>query len=234
MPLAAARDLKVGRIIDGTLGVLEKSVVPALVYLVVMTIFGLGVAWYGLDHTALQTQAVLGLGSMVIGIVAAYFLLEAILRRAGYASSLRSDAFLPYIGLAIISAIATMIGLILLILPGLILMARWSVAQPLLLTSRAGVMDALRTSWERTRGNEFPIIAAALALIALFVVVMIFAAVVYDEGDWVGMILSQLASTGMSVVLAAMGVALFELILGSDPKAAPEEMSRASALDGRR
>ena len=42
-------------------------------------------------------------------------------------------------------------------------MARWSIAQPLLVARGDGVMAALGESWERTKDKEFQILGAALS-----------------------------------------------------------------------
>src|SRR5690606_33772739 len=53
---------------------------------------------------------------------------------------------------------------VLFIVPGLYVAARWSLAAPLVLLDGAGVIGALRTSWELTEGT-------AWALVGVFVIV---------------------------------------------------------------
>lgn len=219
MPITPSRELKIGKIIDETLGVLERCVLPGLVYLVVMTALNVPATRYGLDHQSAGSQAVLSLFSLFVGIVGGYFLTEAMLRQTGHRLPGAGEAFLPYVGLSILSILGTIVGFVLLILPGLIVMARWSVAAPLLLSRGEGPVQALKSSWERTRGNEFTIIVAALALAAAFIAIAIFAGVFYEDDDMVGMIVSQLASTAIGVVLTGMGVALFGLLVEREPPA---------------
>jgi hypothetical protein len=100
-----------------------------------------------------------------------------------------------------------------LILPGLFFMARWIVAQPLLLAHGGGPVRALKDSWERTRGSEFPILVAMLALIFVLMAISSLAGYLYETGDPVGIGISQLASSTMSAVMLSMGVAIFQQVV---------------------
>ncbi|AQR74768.1 hypothetical protein BXU08_14890 [Sphingomonas sp. LM7] len=79
-----------------------------------------------------------------------------------------------YIGLGIVTGLAIMIGLFLLILPGLYLYARWVVATPLVIGEGASMSEAMSRSWRRTRPAATSI-TAALVLINLPYVAGLFA-----------------------------------------------------------
>jgi hypothetical protein len=208
------RSLKIGTIIDKTLAVIEHSARPVLVYLVGLTLINATIAYLTLDMTAVRDQLFIGLANFAIGVVAAYFLLEAVVRRAGLRSRTDGDLFLPYCAMAVLATLGILAGLILLILPGLVIMARWSLAGPMLIARGDSPTRALGDSWERTRGAEFPILVAALALLIPPVVVMIAAPMLFDPANPVGIGLTQLATTATSVVTQTMGVALYGLIVG--------------------
>jgi hypothetical protein len=216
MATAPPRRLKAGTIIDKTLGVLELNAVPAAIYVVALTILCVPVTWYGVG--SLNPLRLLGgqLLNAAAGIVCAYFLLVAMLRRTGLYARTEGDAFLPYIGLSILSTLGVMLGMIAIIIPGLFILARWSIAQPLLVGRGNGVMAALGESWERTKDKEFQILGAMFAIAVLPIAVMIAVRVFLGEENVAGMVITQVASSALSAALLAWGVALYGLIVGKE------------------
>lgn len=73
---------------------------------------------------------------------------------------------LPVIAVLIVSSLAILLGMVLLIVPGIILAVRWFPVVPMLVARNEGVADALRQSWEKTRGSGIAIFAALAALYA--------------------------------------------------------------------
>ena len=222
MATLPTRDLKIGKVIDKTLGVLELNAVPTLIFVLVLTAVSLPITYFSVGSTA--PMQVLGgqLLQNVVAMVCGYFLLVAMVRRTGLQSRMGDDVFLPYIGLSLLATLAVMLGLIVLILPGLFLMIRWSIAQPLLVARGEGVMASLGESWDRTRGNEFSIFVAALALLVPLIVVIIGAGALFEKANLFGMAITQLATSGVSAALLAMGVALYGMIVGvGEASAAP-------------
>lgn len=216
----AARELKIGMIVEGTLGVLERCMVPALIFVVVVGLINAAATYYGLAYTTMTQQLAKGLFSMTISIVASYALLHTMLRKLGFLPQGTEDAFLPYIGLSVLYTLGVGLGFILIILPGLFLMARWSVASPLLLVRGKGVIKAMKDSWEQTKGNEFPIIIAVVLLMILFVGISFGAGIVFGPEDPVGLVIGQIASAIGSAIGIALGVALYRLIvIGRDEEA---------------
>ena len=219
MAIPAPRDLKIGKIIDKTLAVLELNAVPALIFVVALTAANLPITYTSvgsLDPLKLAGGQLLG---SLVGIVCAYFLLVAMLRRTSLESRTGGDVFLPYLGMSILMGLAVALGFVTIILPGLFLMARWIIAGPLMVARGDGVMKSLGESWSRTRGNELSIIGAALALVILPIAVILAARMFFEEGNLVGMVVSQLASSGISVVLSAMSVGLYGMIVGGASEA---------------
>jgi len=221
MATLPSRGLTAGKIIDKTLGVLELNAVPAALFVVALTALSVPVTWWGVG--SLQPMRILG-GQLLVaaaGVVCAYFLLVAALRRTGLYARTGGDAFLPYIGLSLLYTLGVMAGFIVIILPGLFIMARWSIAQPLLVGGGRGVMAALGESWERTKDREFQILGAWLALIVLPVIVLIGARALFGQEALTGIIVSQLASSTLSVVSLAWNVAIYGLIVSRDGAAEP-------------
>lgn len=68
--------------------------------------------------------------------------------------------------ISIVSTIAVLAGLLLLLIPGLVLFLRWSLAYPAMLAEDEGVGGSLRRSWDLTR-NRWPLLLGYGALILL-------------------------------------------------------------------
>ncbi|MXO58407.1 hypothetical protein GRI89_02450 [Altererythrobacter salegens] len=219
MQITPSRELKIGAIVEGTLEVIELCKVPVAIFIIALTIINGVVAYYTVENTAvLQALAKSGI-NFVVGVVAAYQLLEALLRKTGNKPAGGDDVFLAYCGLSVLYTLGVLAGFILLILPGLFVMARWIIAQPLLLSRRGGVVDSLKESWERTSGSEFPILVAMLSLVFSLIIVSALAGYLFEQTDPIGIGISQLAASCMSAVSMAMGVAIFQQIVVARDKA---------------
>jgi hypothetical protein len=81
-------------------------------------------------------------------------------------------------GISIVSTIAILAGLLLLVVPGVVLLLRWSLAYPVMLAEDEGIVGSLRRSWRLT-GKRWPLLlgygglllclyGAAVALSVLF------------------------------------------------------------------
>ncbi len=80
--------------------------------------------------------------------------------------------FWGYAGVVILFVLGVGLGLILLIVPGIILAAGWSLAHYIVIETNSSPVDALKESWKRTEGHKFNIalfaaIACALNLVGM-------------------------------------------------------------------
>lgn len=214
MPVAPPRELKAGTIIDETLGVLERCAVPFLLFIVTLTALNGAVGYYGLEYTSVMQQVLKGVVGFTVGVAAAYFLYEAVLARTGLRSRQSDDAFLPFIGLAVITTLAIMVGLIALVIPGLYLIARWSIAAPVLMIDGKGPIKAMQDSWERTKGSDFSILVAVLLFYGVPTLASIAAGFVFGPEDPLGIGLSQLASAVASALGVAMAAGIYGRLVG--------------------
>ncbi len=213
MAIAAARELKVGRLINKTLDVLEKNWVVALIFIVGIAAINAGMAYVGLTRTAILQQLGLTAASIVIGVFVNFFLITTLLKRTGLMAEGEGGHLIPFLGLSVLHSLGVGLGFVLLIIPGLFVMARWSVAQPIFLSRGGGVMNALKQSWEQTRGNEFPIIVAGLALAIIFIAISIGAPFLVGAESILGLIVAQGAGAVMTVIFASFGVVLYGLLI---------------------
>lgn len=206
------RKLNMGMIIDRTVEVLSQNIVAGLIFIVVFG--GLGTLTDYLAQGAVPRQLLFSLIVALATIFGAYLLSQAMLRKTGLLSYQGPPRILAYFGLGIITVLASGLGLILFIIPGLILMARWSIAGPLLIAEGKGVTQSLGESWETTRGSEMPIILVFLILVLLFSVIAAGASLYVPEVGMPATVVSKLAGAVGNVMSAATGVAIYGLLTG--------------------
>jgi len=219
MATAPARELKIGTIIDKSFAVIERAMAPSLIFLVSLTLVDGVIAYLTATVSPLAQLAVTPL-RVVIGVFFSYQLLKAMIERTGLRSRGDGDVFLTYFGLAVLYGLAVALGLILLVLPALFLISRWCLAQPLVVARGDGVMRAFGESWQRTSGNEFPIIVVVLLFVMVPIVISVVAGVMLPKDNLIGIAIAQLATSASSLLSLAMGTALYGIIIGVPTAAA--------------
>lgn len=80
-------------------------------------------------------------------------------------------SFLPLIAIGILSYIATLVGLVLLIVPGLMLMVTWIVNLPVYIAERVGIFATFGRSTELTRGNRWRIFGLVIIYLVAFAII---------------------------------------------------------------
>jgi len=94
--------------------------------------------------------------------VAGYLLLRSVLLTTGLAKEGELAGFGAYFGLSILSGLGILLGLVLLIVPGVILIVRWTAAASYLLCENSRIGDALGESFKMTKGNFWPLFGVGL------------------------------------------------------------------------
>jgi hypothetical protein len=89
----------------------------------------------------------------------------ALLNEAGW----MPDGYRParlgaLLGLLLLSQAAILLGVALLIVPGVMLAVRWVMCVPILIAEETGIVEALRRSWAETTGLFWPILLALLVI----------------------------------------------------------------------
>ena len=153
-------------------------------------------------------QLLIGIASVVV----LYLLLSAMLRSASLQEPDLPRRYLAFLGQGIVMALAVVFGLLMLVVPGLILSARWSIAQPLLVGRGQKVFEALSDSWEATRGHTTAIIVAGIVLFGALLVPGIGIVMLLDADDMLTVIAIQLIGNACSVLSTALMAALMQLI----------------------
>lgn len=210
-----------GQILNGTSTQLQASQKDVLQYLMIF-IPATAVASYldtslGLVQSdpsqTFQNQN--GLIGIIVGIASVVFQYRLFAAMLGIEPN--SSRYAPFVGLAILSFLGVGFAAILLIVPGLIVGARW-LSSPAIFTGEGmGVMDSLGESWKRTKGNTQPVIWAILLVIlgAILVAVVLGGITLLVAGiPLVSDLLDAALSEVASVVLLGMSVVVYRLLGG--------------------
>lgn len=75
------------------------------------------------------------------------------------------SVLLPAIGISLLATLGAALGLLLLVVPGVILFLRWSVAAPVLVQERRGVFGSMTRSAELTKGSRWPLLGIWVIMI---------------------------------------------------------------------
>lgn len=158
-----------GEIMSGATSAARRFAMPLAAYVVGLSVLS----------TALQMVVGERGGSLIDNIatfVAGFFLLRHMLRETGLlAPGHVGGGFGAYFGVSLLSNIACALGFVLLIVPGLILAARWSIAALIAIAEDQSATGAMRASWDATRASQWQIV---LAYIVYFLLLLIAGAMV--------------------------------------------------------
>lgn len=92
-----------------------------------------------------------------------------------------SRRFPAIFGLSLLFGIGIVFGLVLLIIPGLLLLVRWSLSLPVLLGEESGVTESLRRSWELTAEHWMLALAVTSVLLLAWTPLLVLALLAPDQ-----------------------------------------------------
>ncbi|WP_244602729.1 glycerophosphoryl diester phosphodiesterase membrane domain-containing protein [Mesorhizobium delmotii] len=120
---------------------------------------------------------------------------------------------LPVIGIAVLVSLGAGLGFMLLIVPGIILWLRWSVAVPVLVQERRGVFGSMKRSRELTKGSRWALFGFwVILIIAVIAIQLVLSQIVMVFGVTTALILDALVRSVVSVVTSvAPAVSYVEL-----------------------
>lgn len=165
-----------------------------------------------IDQNDTLASGLFELFAAIIGIVAGYMLLKRYLAGQGRQRT-EANRFWPYLGTAILSGLGIGLGIILLIVPGIFLMVRWSASSGFVVGRGEGVIDSLKASWEATKGHGWGIFLAALVLfIGGVVIAGIIGNVLVLINVTLGGVVSSFIEAAFGAVLMALGIGIYTLV----------------------
>lgn len=157
-----------------------------------------------LDDLSVQTLLILGLLPNIIGAIGQLAVARMVLRPGETAGSALAAGFvaLPaWAGAALITALPVGIGLILLIVPGVYLMARLFLIAPVVVVERVGSFTAIARSWQMTESSAWQLVL--LLVLAGFGLVGL-SLLAAGLGGAIGSVLVLLGSKGAADFAAAL------------------------------
>ncbi len=164
--MAIPNRVSFGEIISGTARLIRDHPGPIAAY-------ALGMAALSTALSMAKGGASFSSAGVVVTFVASYFLTEILLRREGQLGDAGNRRRIgAYVGASLLAALGALAGTILLIVPGLILLARWSIAPAMIVGEQLGVIESMKASWEATRESQWQIVLAYLALIAVVIAIV--------------------------------------------------------------
>jgi Uncharacterised protein family (UPF0259) len=142
-------------------------------------------------------------------------------------------AVTPVIGqlilVAIVAAVGELIGFILIVIPGLILITIWSVAAPVVVLERPGVLAALGRSRELVRGNGWQVFGVILVLDILVVILASAIELAADSAGSGAGIIARVVVGVLTAPLSALAAAVLYFELGG---ATAGEISASAVVPG--
>lgn len=120
----------------------------------------------------------------ICGLVAQFIVLDRLLRAEGLIDQDDGPRGGAFVMLAIATGLGIALGLVLLIIPGLLLAARWAVALPAVIGRRVSAREAMAASAEMTR-EDIPAlsIASAILLVPSIAAIAMSVLLYPEEGD---------------------------------------------------
>lgn len=189
-----AQHLDIGRVLNNTFGVIKRNplIFLGLSFLMValpqaLIQMATGASAVGVDADAMtamfNSPSMIGaaFGGWLLFVILsvllqATFIIATVKDLNGQAVNLGEcvtqalGKILPLIGLGILMTLGIMLGLVLLVIPGLILALMWIVSSPVMMAEDKGIIDSLKRSAELTKGSK-------RWILLLFVVYMVIASV---------------------------------------------------------
>jgi hypothetical protein len=110
-----------------------------------------------------------GIPRLLVSLAFQYGVTLLVLERQGLAERGARARFWALLGLNIVSGVGILLGFVLLVLPGIYLLVRWTVAVPVLIAERSGVIESLTRSGKEIEGRFWPVLGVSLVFWTMFV-----------------------------------------------------------------
>jgi membrane-anchored glycerophosphoryl diester phosphodiesterase (GDPDase) len=191
-------------------------------------VWGLAVLLMTVFYTAIDIFLgdELGAVSSVLNLFVSYYVTEVILRDEGRLETSYS-AYGSLFGASILSALGIGLGFVLLIIPGLYCLARWSLVTPLIVGEGKGAITAMSESWERTKESVWAIVSVYLVYVVVFCVVIVMLSfsglAVSDEqgplsveaGGLIIPLVSNLLAVSLGMAGTLIAIAIYRVLSGN-------------------
>lgn len=163
----------------------------------------------GLYVSVMTSAAVSMTGTLLLsGLIAACAGADAVSRTPTSGlirSRLRGPQLVIAAGIALLVAVATLIGSLMLIAPGVLAFAVWALAAPVAVMERSGFSASLARSARLTRGHRWRIIGVTLLILVVTVAIeAVISALVLTMANVTDPVTSLLVSDGVTALVSAI------------------------------
>ena len=202
-------ELRVKDVFDETRRLIDISATEAAIYVIVVFSVGFIFDYFGLEDGS-------SFISSVVNLIAGYYLTKSIIEKAILTSDYGPLGGLwLYFRLGFLSSIAIIFGYILLIIPGIYLMARWLPAYGIALVEEGGAIKALGRSWDETSEYWRPLLGALMLPLAVFAIGIAALALSGTENGSMSLftsVVSNLTFSVGSLIFTGIGLASYSLL----------------------
>ncbi len=134
----------------------------------------------------------------------------------GQAIGIAFSLLLFYFLLSILTGLATVIGIMLAILPGLYFAVKFCLAPPIMVAEKVtNPIEAMKASWNLTKGNSIMIFVYLFIIgIVLFVVSLLVEGIAGLLGETIGLVISALFGGAITAFNTAVTVGLYQELRG--------------------
>jgi hypothetical protein len=199
---------RLGQIIDESVRLAQSAWTMVLLYVCAMT---------GAGMIADQLSD-LGAGNLLFSllqIVLGYLLTVQLLREGGLISEHARAGFGTYFGLSLLSGLGIVLGLLVLLVPGVMLLVRWAPAYGFVLGEGASISEGLSKSWAQTGAHFWPIALAILLPVGVNLAAGASYFFAFDDQGVLSVPVSAVANLGIScggAAITAVGIATYALL----------------------
>jgi hypothetical protein len=204
----------VGPLLTRSLDAVRMVPLQLLASLVVLT--GVGIAYDALSE---DSFALVTIVNTIVSIVAQIIITRSVALSAGWIDAGSGGyPIMSLFGQSIVIGLGVLVGLVLLILPGLYAASRWFIAAQIVILERRPAMDAMRESWARTETQWLSAFVIYLVVAAGMLVPVVSAFFAYEMEYSAFSLPSIVANTALSAALlfAYVSATVFWLMLRSD------------------
>jgi hypothetical protein len=213
-----------GRVASRTFGLIGRNFVPFAVLSLIFSGIPAMIVMF-LQPTLVASRdpttiLMVAYGAGIISYLAGLVLMAALTRASvddltgkpvaiGSALTTGVSLILPLLGLGLLMGIAIVLGLILLIIPGVYLALRWAVAAPTMVVERPGVFKSMERSAKLTENHRWAILGL---FVLYFVVVIVLQTIVFLVVPGGAMALAGLGDGGVPIVAIAI-LTIFQVLI---------------------
>lgn len=251
MTVEATDTFQIGRTVTRTFTVVGRNLVTFLIVAAILLLPNMVMSFIVGTPNAMSAirmnGALLGITSFLVTIICTYLLHAALVQATitdlngekpnlGRALSTAFGVALPVVAISLITWAGVVLGMILLIVPGLMLMCAWCVAVPVRVLESTGIGEAFGRSRELTKGYRWSIFALLLiygiiSMLVGFGVLLVSGVAVSQasqvHGNVVYIVLTWLIQVVLAVITAVGTTAIYYELRTVKEGVSPQQLAAA-------